>query len=365
MSWLLPALRQRAVESLVLGLAPNVHDRSEHDTEVMRCLRSRGIPVRTLGVERAADPRRVLALVEALRAFHPAVVHTYLFHAGIATRPIARLFTRAAIVSSVVDVDYWKTPFTARADALSLRLADRILVNAYAVKDRLLRDSAALAPSITVQYNGVDLTRIAAAPSARTSLVNRIGCARDDRLLGVVARLHRQKAPDVALRIFAELAGRSSDIRLAFVGSGPMEPDLRQMAASLEIDDRVSFLGSVPHDDVFGLLKAFDVLLLPSRWEGLPGVVLEALAARVPVVATSVGGTPEVIVHGENGLLAPPEAVNALADLCRRVLDDSGLRERLVESGFKTAQRFPHEDMVDRRLDLYKSITRRDASRPA
>jgi glycosyltransferase involved in cell wall biosynthesis len=171
---------------------------------------------------------------------------------------------------------------------------------------------------IVVQHNGVDGELF--APGDRHGERASLGVEPDRRLVGFVGRLSHEKGIDVLLEAMGELARRDARTDLAIVGSGPLEPTLRARAAGLALGDRVRFLGHRGHDELPRWLRAFDVLCLPSRREGCPNVVLEALACGRPVVASAVGGVPELLREG-NGILVPPERPGALAGALERALE--------------------------------------------
>jgi glycosyltransferase involved in cell wall biosynthesis len=136
---------------------------------------------------------------------------------------------------------------------------------------------------------------------------------------------------------------------------GSYQRELERTAERAGVRDRVVFAGA--RDDAGSLLAELDVLALPSWTEGLPLVVLEAMARRRPVVATPVGGTPEIVVDGETGLLVPPRDPRALAAALRRLLDDPQLRERMGEAGFaRVRERFSADAMTERMLAIYDEV---------
>jgi glycosyltransferase involved in cell wall biosynthesis len=144
--------------------------------------------------------------------------------------------------------------------------------------------------------------------------------------LAFAGRLGPQKSLDVALAAVAE----SPDVMLVIAGDGPDRRALERRAQELGVDGRARFLGSVPRDGVLRLFRAADASLLSSSWENLPHTVLEALAVGSPVIATAVGGVPEVVRDGENGLLVPARDPQALAEAIRRFFTDEALRARLA-----------------------------------
>jgi glycosyltransferase involved in cell wall biosynthesis len=145
-------------------------------------------------------------------------------------------------------------------------------------------------------------------------------------VLAFAGRLGPQKALGTALAALAVTPG----VTLVVAGDGPERSALEARARELGLDERVRFLGSVPRDVVLRLFHAADASVLPSAWENFPHTVVEALAVGCPVIATAVGGVPEVVRDGENGLLVPPQDVAALAAALARFFSDPGLAERLA-----------------------------------
>ena len=146
--------------------------------------------------------------------------------------------------------------------------------------------------------------------------------------LGVAGRLTEQKALEDTLAALA----RVPRVALLVLGDGPERAALERRAAQLDVSDRVRFLGAGTRDDVIVLFRAVDAALLTSAWENLPHTLLEALAAGTPVIATAVGGIPEVVRDGENGLLVPPRDVAAAASAIDRLVRDEVLRASLAAS---------------------------------
>ncbi len=164
--------------------------------------------------------------------------------------------------------------------------------------------------------------------------------------LAFAGRLGPQKSLDVALEAVAELP----DVTLVVAGDGPDRGALERRARELGVDGRARFLGSVPRDDVLRLFRAADASVLSSSWENLPHTVLEALAVGSPVIATSVGGVPEVVRDGENGLLVPARDPRALAEAIRRFFADEDLRARLAAAAAGSVAGYT-EDAVFSRIE--------------
>ena len=192
-------------------------------------------------------------------------------------------------------------------DAL-LQASNVISVSA-GLRDRVI-ELGIPADSIVVQHNGVDGGRFILRD--RGDARRRLGIDENRSQICFVGNLVPEKGPDVLV----EALGRSElgglDARVTFIGEGELKDELRARTAALGLRDRVSFLGRLPPDEVALRISASDVLCLPSRREGCPNVVLEALASGRPVVAASVGGVPELL-HDGNGVMVPPADPPALA----------------------------------------------------
>ena len=157
-------------------------------------------------------------------------------------------------------------------------------------------------------------------------------------LLVFAGRLNAQKSADVAVEALARVGAT-----LLVAGEGPERPRLERRAAELGLDGRVRFVGAQPRRRVLELFRAADLAVLSSTWENFPHTAVEALAVGTPVVATAVGGVPEIVEDGRNGLLVPPGDPGALATAVRRFLADVELRRRLLAEAAPSVERFAPE----------------------
>jgi glycosyltransferase involved in cell wall biosynthesis len=211
---------------------------------------------------------------------------------------------------------------------------------------------------------GVDERRVSVVPNPapelpplpeREATRARLGLA--GPALVVAGRLNAQKSVGVALEAVAAVEG----VSLLVAGEGEERAGLERRAGELGLDGRVRFLGAVSRERVLELLRAADAVLLSSSWENFPHVLVEALAVGTPVIATRVGGVGEIVVEGENGLLAPAGDADALAAVVRRFLRDGELRERLRAGAAPSAARFDPDRLLDRleRILLDAAVARR------
>jgi glycosyltransferase involved in cell wall biosynthesis len=198
--------------------------------------------------------------------------------------------------------------------------------------------------------NGIAPLEFAAREDARRS----IGATGDEVVIGFVGRLVDAKAPDVLLRAFARVLHQVPRSRLAIVGAGPLDGALRRLARDLNIDDRVAWLGE---QDVRRVLAGFDVFALPSRREGLPYVALEAMAAGLPVVATSSSGVECLVGSGVNGLVVAPGDAGAFAASLAGLARDPRRRADFGRASRARAAHFTLDRMVDQTLAAYAAVT--------
>jgi glycosyltransferase involved in cell wall biosynthesis len=232
-----------------------------------------------------------------------------------------------------------------------LRTADRVITATEFGRRALLeRGYLGAGSSITIIPNGVSADWFQTPQPT----------PRDDEItLLFVGRLDPQKGLDVLLRAFERLSQRCV---LRVVGTGPHEPEYRRLAEELGLDSRVIFLGHCSPEEIRRQLKAAYTLVLPSRAELFGIVLIEAMAMGVPVVASRVGGLPEVVAHEKTGLLAPPEDDQALARALHRILEERGLRDQLALRCPARAARYRWDHLVKRTLhEIEGAITAKSA----
>jgi len=219
------------------------------------------------------------------------------------------------------------------------------------VKRFLVRTTGVAERRIRVVYNGVG----GLAPLPAHQVWRRrsaLGIAGDQRIVGVVGSLYGVKGHRYLLEAARQILEACPSAIFLIVGCGELEADLKAQAKRLGLDGRVRFLGF--REDVGELLSLFDVFALPSLSEGLSLAILEAMAAGRPVVATNVGGNPELIVDGETGVLVPAGDVRNLAAAIARLLTDTAEARRLGENGMDRVKRcFALESMIEGYQAIY------------
>ena len=302
--------------------------------------------------------RERLRFARDLRRHRIEILHTYSFYPNVFAIPAARLAGTPLIVASIRDMGAYVTPLQRRAQRVICRLADRVVVNAEAVRQWLI-DEGYAGERITVIRNGLDLARFAPRPRS-LALRHEFGLPRRAPLVAVICRLSPTKGLEYFLQAAALLAGDRDDARFVIVGEvAPHEQEYRAAleayAARLGLEGRVVFTGL--RLDIPEILSDVAVSVLPSLTEGLSNVVLESMAAGVPVVATRVGGTPEAVEDGISGFLVPPRDPGALAVAIGRVLDNTELAARVGSAARqRVAGHFSVDRAVRRTEQLYEEL---------
>jgi len=300
------------------------------DGGLARRLEGSSIPVLPIRVRFGHDPRGGLALRAAIRAFRPDVVH----HHTSRALSLAPYVPRAVVQVVTRRMDYAPRGAAAYVRAL------------YGGMDAIIAISQAARAALVAR--GIDGERIVVVPSGvavesfaaldRTAARAALGIDGGRAVVAIVASLHLRKGHAVLLEALAEVVRDVPSLLCVAAGTGPEGDALRDQASRLGVAGAVRWLGQVA--DVRPLLAAADVVVMPSLAEGLGVAAIEAMAAGRALVASNVGGLPELLADGEQGLLVPPGDPRALGAALARVLGDGALRTRLGDAGRRRAQDF-------------------------
>jgi glycosyltransferase involved in cell wall biosynthesis len=327
-------------------------------------------PLRKAGIEPVLlhTPRRLgVGALSAVRrhvaAVGPDIVHTHLGSAGLLGSVAAWSLRTPAVVS--VHAMAWSGDIHTRA-RLKLgafaqrRCAARIVTVSEAARRAYLEKGWDTPDRVVAIHNGV-----AALPQPGTGAAIRreLGLDEDDLVLGMFSGLRAMKGHDVAIDAMKLLHTRFPRLRLVIAGDGPLRAELSRLVEPL--GDSIVMTG--PRFDVMRLLDATDLCLQPSRADAFPTTVLEAMAASVAVVASDVGGIPEIVVNKRTGILVPaPPTAERLADAIAALLDNPARRRRLAEAGRRRyEERFTVEPWVRRTRALYDTVLAEQSSRRA
>jgi len=237
---------------------------------------------------------------------------------------------------------------------LMLRSCDRLIGCGGAVRQALIDNEGLPESRIEVIYNGVDLKALSKPSSnARARIRTEFGCKATNFVAVLVARLHELKDHQTALRAIDQARKSIPGLRLLLVGEGDQRAAISQTIRDRRLQGTVTLAGT--RKDIADLLAASDVFLMSSISEGIPLTVIEAMAAHRPVVATAVGGLPELVEHGVTGFLAPPRDYAALAAALIWLHEDRQLRESMAE---RAAQQAAEKFSLDGMLNSYRKVYR-------
>ncbi len=300
--------------------------------ELEREIEAMGVPVTVLGRRTTYSPALLWRLVRWLRRERADVVHTHLFTADAYGRVAARLAGVRGVFSTVHSTNVWKDAFHRRIDWLLAWLSTKVIAVSAEVAQVLAERDGIPKSRIAVVENGIDLQRLAGATGEGVRA--EFGIPQQVPLIGLVGRLHPAKGHADLIAALARLAAQGIDTHCLLVGSGELRDEIAAEVARHGLEGCVTFTGQ--RADVPRLLAALDVLAMPSRWEGLPMTLLEAMAMGKAIVATRVGGIPNVVTDGCDGLLAPAGDAAALAAALQRVVSDAALRRALGEQARET-----------------------------
>ncbi len=315
------------------------------------------------------DLRALWDLVATFRRLRPKIVHTHSSKAGILGRLAAWLAGVPCILHTIHGYGVTPAqPFWLQRGLIALEwVVGRVTTHWIAVSQADRRQGIEwglfTASKVSVVRPGIDPAAFAGRidVTERDRLRAMLGVGPDQLLVGTVSCLKPQKAPEDFIRVAALVCQRVPAAKCVLVGDGAMRPQIEAMLEAEGLRERVTLLGW--RRDVASLLKAFDVFVLTSRWEGLPCAILEARASRIPIVATRVGGAAEAIVEGIQGTLCPAGDVRAMAGRVCQILGDERLRADLRNGPQELPEEFTIQETVKQYQSLYTYLLH--ARRPA
>lgn len=347
-------------ERFVTGLAqymprdriePWVCSTRQGEPLAVQALHEAGIPHINLGRRAKWDVHRLLGLVALLRRERFDVVHAHKFGSNVWGTLIGRSFRVPVILAHEHNWSYEGARLRVWIDGHVIgRLATRFIAVSKANRERMITLEGVAADKVMVMPTAY----IPHPGPANGGIRAELGLAAEVPLIGVAAGLREEKALDVMLDAYALLVARIHGVHLVIAGDGPCRRKLERQIQRLGIGESVHLLGE--RRDVDSIMLGVDVGAMSSDWEGMPLFVFECMATGTPLVATSVGGLPEVVQNGRTGLLVPPQSPVALADALEAVVTDRGLAERLASTAASRLEQFRIESVATRFADLYEEL---------
>jgi L-malate glycosyltransferase len=344
--------------SLVCPLEPN-------DSTMIRQLREENIDVVPLDLPSIFSFRALkcaFLVRKLIKRRGIRIVQTIHFGSDIFGALCKALWGWPQIISSRRDMGFnetrWQHRFLRRCTKCFL---DRVLTNSVTMRDHIAAQEIVPAPKLSVIYNGVEIPGLT-TNDEKESLRAQLGIQNGAFVIGCVANIQPIKGFEYLIRAISDLAEKVVELQVILVGGIEMSDKnlenyflkLRSMISANHLDGKIHFLGS--RRDVPALVSIMDIFVLPSLSEGFSNAIIEAMAAGVAVVATTVGGNGEAVMEGGTGLLVPPADPEALVRALTRLYQDKALRKRMGEAARKrAAENFSISQMVRSMEDLYAS----------
>ncbi len=307
-----------------------------------------GLNVYVVTKKHRLDVSQVFNVAEIMRNERVDIVQMTLFYAEI-IGILAALLAKVKIRISWEVYTHSKKFRHRLAYRLIYKLVNCVIAVSDETRKTIIKDrNLDVKKAITIHY-GVDLDKFNASNGRITKTEPKLN--RNHKTLGIVARLTDQKGHIYLIKAAPEIVKKFPSVKFVLVGDGPLRDSLKAEIAKLGLSCNFEFLGF--RNDVNELLNSFDIFVLPSLFEGLPNVLLEAMACAKPIVATSVAGVPEVVVDGFTGLLVPPKNPEALAKRISALLENE---ELMVKMGKEARKRVENNFSLTTQVDNFQAL---------
>jgi len=321
-------------------------------------IRKTGTPVFQVPMRGRSDVLAVNAIKKILRRERPDIIHCHGARAGLIGRLAAKGFPLKIVYTEHTRTPQFKLPSAVLewSHKRALRVLDQFTDITIAVSRSVadfLKKGIARHSKIVVIYNGLE--KHSRPPASEVVKIReKYGIKGDDLVIGTIGSLNYQKDHKTLIKAFEKVIKKRPNAKLVLVGGGALKHYLEKLARRYRVADKVVMTGAVVN--VQPLLAAFDIFVLPSLSEAFGLSLLEAMQAGVPIIATKVGGIPEVIKPGYNGLLVAPGNPKELASAIMRLLNDRQLQKKIVRHYGEVLDKFSAKNMVDKTEQVYLEL---------
>jgi glycosyltransferase involved in cell wall biosynthesis len=335
----------------ILGVIRNVYNPHE---EISEEAESNDIPYATFACRSQLDLKLAFSIREFIKKNRIDIIHCH----GYKSNFYGLLASKGQVPSVTTNHNWltahWKLKTYCFLDSLWIRFFDRIVAVSNEVKRDMLKYKIP-EDKIRVIDNGIALERFEKRIETR-EMKNQLGFEEKTRIIGTIGSLVVEKGHIYLLEAAKQILDGVNDLKFLMIGDGPLRKQLEEKSEELGIKQHVIFLGQ--RKDIPELLMAMDVFVLPSIKEGLPVALLEAMAAKRPVIATRVGAIPKVIESKDIGILVEPKDITGLRDAIMSLINDPERMDLLARGGFdRVSMDFSSDEMCKHYLKLYKEIT--------
>ncbi|MCK4325604.1 GT4 family glycosyltransferase PelF [bacterium] len=297
----------------------------------------------------------ILKLIRLLRREKADILHTYMFTSNSFGRVAGILARVPEIIISEHCVDIWKNRFHFFIDKILLHWTDKVICVSNGVRKFYVnRIGISEGKTVTI-YNGIALGHLHTNAEVTA---NKYGLCSEGRIIGAIGRLIVQKGLKYLIHAMAITLKQVPQTKLLIIGDGPERGNLCELAGRLGITDKVIFLGF--QKDITRFLRTMEILAMPSLFEGLPVVALEAMTLEKPVIATKILGVDEVVEDGKTGVLVPPRNPDALAHAIIELLNDVEESKRMGMAGRERVEKYFNVNlMVKKYEDVYDELSQK------
>jgi glycosyltransferase involved in cell wall biosynthesis len=302
----------------------------------------------------------VNGIKKLLKNYDPDVVHTHGQRAGL----VGRLAAKGLPIKIVHTEHTYTKEFRLQNPVLHLshlramkvlnQYTDYTIAVSKAVKQFLVKNKFAKESKITVVYNGITPMTKKIGENEINIFKKEYGIESKDIVIGTIGSFNEQKDTKTLIQAIEKMVKKWPNIKLVLVGKGHLKRKLENLVKRLKIEERVVFTGALKN--VFPALKSFDIFVLPSLSEAFGITLLEAMKAGTPIVATRVGGIPEIIRHNHNGILVEPKDAKGLASAMMRLLNDKKLMKKLTQNHAKSVSDFSADKMTKATEKVYINL---------
>lgn len=346
-------------EKMVYHLAKGI-DKNKFDVSVCflygegiisRQLQNENIDVIILSHNKEGFLSTALKFFKIAKSRRFDILYLWGYKVNLIGRVVGKLLS-CKIITAQRSIDDHRTKLQNLVDSLTTWMVDIYISNSKAAQKMLIDKRNISSNKIITIYNGIDIENNDLIDSIDMS---KMGIKPDQLVIGVVANLIPYKGHEFFLKALKEVCNRHSNVCALLIGDGDLREQLEMLSFELGLKDKVFFLGT--RDDVQKLLRGIDIFVLPSLFEGMPNAIMEAMASKKPVIATNVGGVPELVTDGETGYLVPPKQPKEMANMIIQLLNDSKKREEMGNKAFeKISVGFAMNVMISSTEKAFKNI---------
>lgn len=337
-----------------------IHFASLHQDNLGEKISKMGIPYYQIAIKPSLKWNTYTKLKKLVKELQPDLINTHGVRANFYGRLAGAALKVPSIttVHSILEYDYTSElrKYAAKiVETFTMPLSSGYIANSSIIAEDLL-NKGVKKENISIIHHGLDVGPfLQFGPKTRIKVREELEIPEDALVVGTVARLHPVKGISYLLKSVNYLAKQFPNVKFVVVGSGPSEAELKDQVKEQNIEDKVIFTGY--RNDAQRIMTAFDVFVLPSIMEAFGLVLLEAMAVKLPIVATRVGGIPEIVLPGETGFLVPPKDEVLLAQALQEFIAKPELREKMGHNGYLRLQKdFTLERMVEKTTKVYCKV---------